>query len=466
MNTEQTRRYYESHPRARYVALVVVCLGALLPPLTIGTVVVALPDIARDLRADAVLVSWIPMVLLLASVMALLPAGKLADNYGRKRFYIWGLVIITLAAITASMANSIEWILFWRAVQGVGSAMAFGTGMAILTSVFPPNERGLPLGMLAATVYVGLTAAPLVGGWCTELWGWRSVFLVQVPLAVVLISLITFGLKGEWKADKKAPFDYTGAALFALAAFCFVVAMQGLPALPYIALLVASGLCLFLFVRHADRAKAPLVRLDMFRHSRTFSLSLMSSFLMYSSTYPMGFLMSLYLQYIKGTGPAEAGQIMLVQALVMAVLAPVSGRLSDHFEPRAVATVGCLLFGVGVFILLDLDFSSAITQVSVGLILLGAGFGLFSTANNNAAMSSVNPVELSSGAALVNLARVMGNLSGMGVVMLIVQRTMGKSEISPERYDLLLETVQVCLAVAFCYVLIATLLSALRGRVR
>ncbi|WP_240473076.1 MFS transporter [Arsukibacterium perlucidum] len=210
-------------------ALIIVCLGSIIGPLGMASVNIAIPDLAADLQANAKMVSWLPTLFILSSVIFMLPAGKLADNYGRKRIYAYGLALNAFSSFMCGLGSSIEWILFWRFVQGAAASMIFGTGVAIITSVTPSNKRGAALGITAACIYVGLTIAPAVGGWLTELWGWRSVFFFQVPIVLALLLLIKMRLTGEWKNDEKTKYDWWGTGIFALFSATLVYGLSILP---------------------------------------------------------------------------------------------------------------------------------------------------------------------------------------------------------------------------------------------
>ncbi|MEJ2445958.1 MAG: MFS transporter [Exilibacterium sp.] len=448
------------------LALFVVCMGSFLSPLNLSAVNVAVPSMASALQADAVLVSWMPTAFLLSNVALMLPAGKLADNFGRKRLYVLGLIISSCASLGAFFANSIEWVLFFRLIQGGGSAMYFGTGLAILTSVFPADKRGLPLGVNVTSVYIGLSVAPALGGLMTETFGWRSVFLLPIPLAALLVGVILYCLKGEWRKDTYSPFDWTGAVIFAGWTLALVVGLAGLPRWPNVLILLLALGLFALFIWHQSRHSEPLIRVQLFRGNRPFSFSLASSSLMYASNYPLAFLLSLYLQYVRGLSPLDAGRVILVQAVAMALLAPFAGKLSDRIEPRVISTAGCLAVATGFALLSQLGFDTSPGYIGFALFFIGMGFGLFSSPNHNAVMSSVSPTEVGVAAATINLARVSGNLVGISLVNLLVHHYLGDRQITPDQHGSLLSMVNVALRLAFGIVVVAVLLSAWRGRIR
>lgn len=447
-------------------ALIIVCLGSIIGPIGMASVNIAIPDLAADLQANAKMVSWLPTLFILSSVIFMLPASKLADNYGRKRIYAYGLALNAFSSFMCGLGTSIEWVLFWRFVQGAAAAMIFGTGVAIITSVTPSHKRGAALGIAAACVYVGLTVAPAVGGWLTELWGWRSVFLFQVPIVIALLLLIKLRLSGEWKNDHKTRYDWWGTGIFAAFSSSLVYGLSILPNILGFAMLGFSAISLTLFIVHQSRSHRPLIRVQMFRESRVFSMSLATSLLMYASNFPLVFLMSLYLQYVKELGPSDAGQVILVQALSMAIMAPLSGKLADRFEPRLVATLGCIIVACGLYILSLMNTETSITYIVCSLLLIGFGFGLFSTPNNNAIMGGVQVHEVGVASASMSLSRTIGNLFGMSLVNLMVHYYLGNAQFTQEQNPALIQTVEMALNMSLVFVMVACVISALRGKSR
>ncbi|NNL99674.1 MAG: MFS transporter [Gammaproteobacteria bacterium] len=466
MKAADTAAYYADHPRARTTALAIIAIGSLLNPLMLSSVNVAVPDIGHELQADAVMLSWIPTAFMLASAACLLPFGKLADMYGRKLIYLGGMVLLTVGALAAAVAPTMEVLLAARVVQGVSSAMVFGTGTAILAGIFPARRLGSALGIYASAVYIGLTGGPWYGGLVTEALGWRMVFMLQVPVSLLVVVVTALVLRGEWKMEPRPRFDWQGALIFGAWASALVIGLSWLPSWRGAALSAGSVLLLTWFVRDQIGKEHPLVRLRALRANHVFSYSMLAAFFMYGANFPIVFLLSLYLQYIGGLNPGQAGALLIVQALMMAVMAPLAGRLADRFEARVLTTVGCIVVAGGFLWLTQLGHGSAQWVVVVGQLLVGTGFGFFSTPNTTAAMSAVKSGNLGVASALVNLARTIGNLIGMGIVMLIFALTIGRTQILPEEYDSLLFTVRCALALSAVYAMVGAYFCWSRGRTR
>ena len=441
----------------------------MIGPLSLATINLALPSIAIDLQADAKMISWIPMSFLVAGVMFMLPAGKLADIFGRKRAFLAGAAVASVLSASASMVQSIEMLIFLRFLQGVAMAMVFGSGLAMLVSVFSNEKRGMAMGWYSGSVYFALTISPFLGGWVTEHLGWRMVFWIQVPLSAVVFGLLYFMVPGEWRKESeegKTSFDWTGSAIFAGWAITFVYGVSGLPNWIAVITLVISACYLGLFVWHQSRVENPLISMRLFTHNRVFSFSLAASVLMYSVNFPMAFLLSIFLQITKGLTPTHAGLIMLFQALTMAVIAPIAGRLSDRVEPRIVATLGCAFCVLGFALIWIASGMAPVWTIAVGLVCVGLGFGFFTTPNNSAAMGSIDKTELGTASAAVNLARTIGNLFGMSVMALVIHALIGAQEFTPELNSELSQTVHIWMAFAGGLAILAAILSFSRGKVR
>ena len=211
--------------------MLIATMSSFLTPFTSSSVNIALPSIGTELSLNAVALSWVATAYLLAAAAFLVPFGRLADIHGRKRIFQIGIIIDAIASILCAISNSGAWLILFRALQGLGGAMIFGTGVAILTSVFPANERGRALGINVAAVYTGLSVGPLVGGFLTGHFGWRSIFLLNAFLGLVITVAVLWKLRGEWAGAKGEKFDYAGSIIYSLALVAVMYAFSVLPAL-------------------------------------------------------------------------------------------------------------------------------------------------------------------------------------------------------------------------------------------
>ena len=447
-------------------ALTIVCLGAFITPLMLSAVNVAIPTIAQGLKMDAITASWVPLAYLLSSGVFLLPFGRLGDMYGRKKMFLSGMTTVTVASILASFAQSALLLILCRALQGMGAAMLFGTGIAILSSVYPPEKRGKVLGLSVSSVYLGLTCGPFAGGWVTQQFGWRSVFVFHIPVVLLVIILGLINLKGEWRGPEGQKFDIPGALIYGAAVIALMYGFSILPALSGFALILLSGIGFAVFFRYEKGLQYPLFNVNLFSGNPVLTWSCVAALIMYSSTFSVTFLMSLYLQNIREFTPQLAGLIMISQPLVMTLFSPVAGRMSDHYEPRLIASSGMGLTAIGLAMLAVAGPLTQTELIVLTLMLVGFGFSLFSSPNTNAILSSVDKKYLGAASGTVATMRVIGQMFSMGIVTLVFALMLGPVQFSPEQHGQLLASINASFIVASALCFIGVYFSLKRGNLR
>jgi EmrB/QacA subfamily drug resistance transporter len=446
------------------VAAVIAALSSFLAPFMDFSVTVALPSIGREFSMDAVLLGWVATAYSLAAAMFLIPFGKAGDIYGRKKIFTYGMAVYTFASLLCALSTSGDLLIAFRVLQGIGSTMIFGTGVAILTSVFPAEERGRALGLNVAATYSGLSLGPVLGGLLTEHFGWRSVFIANVPIGLIVIALVLWKLRPEWAEAKGETLDYVGSAVYGLSLVAMMYGFSQLPAPLGIGLTLAGILGLALFVGWEMRAESPILNVNLFKNNAAFTFSNLAALINYSATTAVGFLLSLYLQYIKGMTPRDAGLILVAQPVVMAILSPLAGRLSDKIESRTIASAGMGLTAVGLVLLIFLSEQTTLGFVIFSLILLGSGFGLFSSPNVNAVMSSVERRFYGVASAVLGTMRLVGQTLSMGFITLVFALYIGKVEITPETYPLFLSSVKTVFVISAVLCLGGIFASLARGK--
>lgn len=447
-------------------ALVISALSSFLAPFMISGVNIALPSIGKEFAASAVLLTWVSTAYLLAASMLLVPAGRIADIYGRKKVYMAGITIYTLSALLLASASSVYEFIFYRLIEGVGASMIFSTGIAILTEVFPPGERGQALGINSAAVYLGLSLGPTLGGFLTQNYGWRSVFYVNLPIGAAAVAMIRWKLKGEWAEARGERFDYAGAILYMFVLAAAIYGFSQMPSLIGFFSLFAAFVGIRLFVWLEKKAKSPVLNVRVFENNKTFFFSNVSALINYSATFTVGFLMSLYLQYIKELTPEQAGAILLAQPVVQALFSPAAGRLSDKVEPRLVASFGMALCVVGLLMFSALDWQTDIAYIIFGLLVLGLGFALFSAPNTNAVMTSVAKKHLGVASATLATMRLTGQVMSIGTAMTIFAIYIGHTQITPETYPDFLVSVKTSFAMFAAFCSLGVFTSLKRGKLR
>jgi len=422
-------------------ALIVATLTSFMGPFMMSSVNVALPDIQNELQMDAVQLSWIATSYLLAIAVGLIPAGKVADIHGRKKVFAAGLAVYTVGSFLAAFVSSPAALIGFRVVQGVGASMFVTTGMAILTSIFPPHRRGKAIGLYASAVYIGLSAGPFFGGLLTHYFGWRSIFALMLPFGLFSLFITYHFLKGEWLGEPDQKLDVGGCLLYGCSISSLVYGASRLPS-PLGFLLVAVGaVLLVVFFRYQLKARFPVFDVTLFTTNKPFTYSSMAALLNYSTTFSVTFLMSLYLQYIKGFEPQTAGSVLMVQPVMMALLSPITGKLADHIEPRLLATTGMTFTVIGVLIFSQIGPDTSTYLIVANLFFMGTGFALFSSPNMIAIMGTVAPRYYGLASGTVATMRLLGQMASMAIATVVLALIVGREVITPDRYDLFLQSV-------------------------
>lgn len=450
----------------RNCALAIATFTSFLPPFMASSINIALPAIGAEFAMDAILLGWIATSYLLSAAVFMVPFGKIADIYGMKKVFLIGLAIFTASSMVAFFSPNSTILIVSRVLQGIGSAMIFGTGTAILVNVFPLQERGRVLGINAAFVYLGLSLGPFLGGILTQYFGWRSLFLINVPLGLIPLALGLWKLKGEWAGAREDRFDLTGSTIYSLMIVAVMYGFSRLPSWEGAALVLVGAATFLLLIRWESGVASPVLDVSLFRKNRVYAYSNLAALISYSATFAITFLLSLYLQYIKGLQPDQAGLIMLAQPAVMTIFSPYTGKLSDRMEPRLVATAGMVLTFVAILAFIFLDEDTSLAFITAGLIILGLGLALFSSPNTNAIMSSVQPRHYGIGSATLGTMRLVGQVSSMSFVMMVFSLYLGKVEITPQYYPEFLASVKVAFVIFSALCILGILASLARGKLR
>ncbi len=433
--------------------LLVAAIGSFLTPFMGSSVNIALPVIGQEFSMKAVHLGWVATSYLLTAAMVLVPVGKLADIYGRKKIYFGGMLIYALTSLLCMQAwNGISLIMF-RLIQGIGGAMIFSTGVAMITSVFPARKRGWALGWTISAVYVGLSSGPVFGGLITEYLGWRVIFLINFILASLVVIIIQLKLKKEWIDAAHERFDLAGSVIYALSILGLIMGLSSLPEFRGYIWLMAGFILLVVFIIREKSVAYPVLNIQLFLQNRVFALSNLAALINYSATFAIGFLMSIYLQISRGLTPKEAGMILITQPVLMAVISPFAGRFSDKIEPRLLASTGMLLTAVGLFYISFFHIDTSMLHIIIALLVIGTGFGLFSSPNTNAIMGSVEKKYYGLASATTSTMRLTGQMFSMGITMLILNIFMKDRPVIPQYSELFLRSMRwtLLLLAVFCF---------------
>jgi EmrB/QacA subfamily drug resistance transporter len=420
---------------------------------------------AKELSMTALSLSWVATSFILAAAITLVPLGRLADIYGRKKIFLYGAIVFTAASGLCAWSPTQTFLIAVRIIQGIGGAMIFSTGTAMLVSAYPAGDRGKILGINIAAVYIGLTIGPFIGGLLTEHLGWRYIFIFTAILGIIIILSVAAMIKEEWSGTKGEGFDFAGSMLYAIALFAIMYGFSLLPTWRAGLLIGLGVLCLGFFIFQQLKQPSPLLDIRLFLDNKVFAFSNLAALINYCATFAVTFLLSLYLQHIKMLTPSQTGIILVAAPFMQAFFSPLAGRLSDRLEPQIIASIGMALNVIGLIPLIFINNDTSIHYIVFCLILLGLGFALFSSPNVNATMSAVENKFYGIASATLGTMRLTGQMFSMGITMLVFAVILGNHPISQANNPLLLKSIQIIftlLAVICCGGIFASLA---RGKV-
>jgi EmrB/QacA subfamily drug resistance transporter len=413
----------ETRDNYRWVVLTVTSVGLLIASLTSGTLIIALPDILRDLHTNLFALLWIIVGYTLVATVLVLNAGRIADQLGRARSYTAGFAVFTLASVACALAPTDILLIGGRVLQGVGGALLMANSTALVTDAFPRRELGRALGINTMVVGAGQVLGPVLGGFLTS-FGWRTVFWFNVPIGVVGTILAARFLVEQVRPVTRQRFDLPGSlvCIVALTGLMAALAFGGIYG--WTTAWVLGGFVLFLvgvpvFIA-VERARTdPLLDLDLFR-DRLFALGNQTSLLNGIARNGVLFLLVFYLQGARGYDPVTAGLMLSPLAIGLLVLSPISGALADRYGSRGLATLGMIVTGVGLAGLITIDVDTPFWQLAVWQLIIGAGSGLFASPNTSAVMGVVPPAKRGMGAGVRMMLTQIGFMVSIALALGLV----------------------------------------------
>ncbi len=405
----------------RYILPAVLISSFMCPFLSVA-INVSIPTMAAEFQTSTTDLSWVITALLMGAASVLLPCGRLADILGLKKMFQAGTAAVGLASFVCGLAPNESMLIAARFVQGLSLSMIFVTGMAMLVSSHNPKERGRVIGCSVAATYSGLSLGPFLGGLITHYASWRLIFFFSA--AVLAVSwYLSRNITVEWRGAPGERFNPVGSLLYFAASLAFMYGLSTYVTNPDAPLLIAGGVWIAaVFLLEERRSAAPLLEFSLFRNV-IFAMSNLAALLHYSATFAIGFLMSLHLQVLRGLDEITAGSILLLQPVMMAVLSPVAGRLSDKLEPRIVASTGMAMTALGIFALSRLSAGTPLYAVCAVLLFIGMGFAFFSSPNTNAIMGAVSSREFGLASSVLSMMRIFGQSMSMVLVTLLLSAT-------------------------------------------
>ena len=447
-------------------ALVVALITNFVTPFAVTALNIAVPHIGVEFDASTTSLTWIVLSFIIVTAVLSIPFGRLADIYGRSKILKSGILIFCIASIANAFSPDMSIFILCRVIQGIGGAMIFSTNIAILVDVFPANKRGSVLGISIASVYVGSSLGPIVGGLITHAYSWRAVFVV-----IAILTLIAF-ITAVFRSPKEETVKHEGKKIKASSFIFFIISvglflygiatiMQNL--LSYF-LLGAGFVLIILYVKYEARNEMPLLEVRLFKKNRVFVLSLLAAVFNYAAILAIAFLMSLYLQLGRGLSADLSGLILICQPVVQAALSPVAGRISDKKSPATIASIGMACCSAALLMFVLLNEQTPIPYIIGGLLLTGFGVAFFSSPNTNVILSSVSNKDYGVASSMVSTARTFGQVIGMAILNLIIQLVIGDKPIAEVGPKILIYDMQISYIVFAAICVVGVLISLQRRK--
>lgn len=395
-----------------------------------GSVVNTILPVLREAFSSSIAsIEWVVTVYLLVLSGLLLSFGRLGDLRGHKNVYLLGFLVFITSSALCGLASSVVVLVIFRSVQALGGAMLAANSPAILTKSFPARQRGQALGLLATMTYLGLTVGPSLGGWLTDQFSWRAVFYINIPVGLVAFILSLRFIDPDTRSTHNETFDFIGAALFlgGLTALLFGLNLGqelGWLSIPILISISTAIIILFVFWWVETRIPSPMLDFKLFTN-KLFTLSVTSAIINYMCVYSITFLMPFYLIQGLGMSPSKAGLILTAMPIIMAIIAPISGGLSDRFGTHLLALVGMVVLASGLFLLSRLTPDSSPLDIVVRLAVTGLGIGVFISPNTSALMGAAPRERQGIASGVLATSRNMGMVLGVGYAGAIFTTKLG-----------------------------------------
>ncbi len=447
------------------MVLITVCIAQFMAPLMLTAVGVALPSLGDDLGASAMQLGLIEQLYVVSLAMGMLSFGRYGDIVGQRRVFLPGLIIFTVLTCSLGAAQSVEMVMLQRLFQGLGACMMLSGSLAMVAKAYPYEVRGRKIGIVSACTYSGLSLGPVLGGFITQNFGWRYIFLMFAPVGLLATVACLLGTKESPRDPVRETMDWRGAFYYAVSVGLIMLGSAHAKEFPYGVLMIATGIIgLIFFFRFQANTLYPLLDINIFKN-RFFTLSCLAALGNYAATFGITFMMSLYLQYVRGFPPRVAGSILMIQPVLQIIMSPVAGRLADAFEPAKVATIGMLVSFTGLMTAsATVGRETSLWIIGCELILIGAGFGIFITPNSTAIMGSLPSRQFGLASGMIAAMRTLGMAVSMTTITLIFALLMGEIAITPASIPSFLKSMHIGLSVLAVFSCLGVILSLRRGK--
>jgi EmrB/QacA subfamily drug resistance transporter len=401
--------------------------------------VVSLPTLAQVFHTHLSFIQWVLLVYDLSIIGLVLTLGRLGDLYGRRRIYVGGFLLFALSSFLCGLSQSSTQLIAFRIVQGVAGAMIVANGRAIASLVAPSSERGQALGLTSMAFHIGYMTGPTLGGFIIDAIGWRWIFHLNIPFALAIAYGAWSILKDRPQKPESLKVDFVGALFLLLANTSFVYSMNQAPHLGFAhpvvwSLLVVSASTLFLFIRTELRVDSPILSLSLFR-GRSFTTANLSLFFITCTQSAISVLLPFYLQNLRGFTPTQMGWILMASSVVIIMVAPVAGWLSDRFGSRLLCTAGAIIIVIGQFLIASLTSESSVFDMVFPQLLTGFGWAIFNSPNQSAILSSVPRDKVGAASGMTVTTGRIGGAIGIALSGAVLTSLLSGSGLTPQEIE-------------------------------
>jgi EmrB/QacA subfamily drug resistance transporter len=426
-------------PKRGTLILLNVCIGQFVVGLDQRALLVALPTLTHTFNSSLTTVQWVLLIYDLVLIGTVITVGRLGDLFGRRRFYAGGFLVFVFASALCGAAQSAWQIILFRGLQALGGAMISANGRAVASIAFPASERGKAMGFASMAFHVGFLTGPTLGGFMIDSVGWRWIFYLNLPVGIWGAYLAWRLLKESREETEKISVDFPGAILLMITYSLFIYAMSELPHVSWrdrtlITILFLSGATGALFVFVELRSRMPILSFSLFRN-RLFTASMLSLFFITSTQSAISFLIPFYLQNILHFTPTQMGFIIIANSVVIVLVAPVAGWLSDRMGSRLLCTIGSVLIVIGQFFIASLSVEASIPRLVLPLTLIGLGWAIFNSPNQSAILGSVPRDKVGTAAGMNTTTARTGGAMGVALAATLFTYGLAAAGLSREQIE-------------------------------
>ena len=416
-------------------------------------IIIGVPAIAQEYGMNNVIQNWVPTIFFLVVAVFTVPAGQISGKFGVKKSLLAGVTVYLIGSIGAVLSLSTEMFLIFRIMQGAGVAFLNVSAMAMTVHAVSPKKRGQALGFTVTGIYLATSLSPVICGFLVNNLGWRAMFYFVIPFLILCMILLVVKVPKEWKTYKDAKIDTVGSVLYGLGILMFIYGFTALITTYGKILTVAGLILLVIFAKYELGQKSPVFNMHLFENKK-FASSNVAALCSYIATMVITTILNYHFQYVRGWDPQMAGLILIITPIIMAIMAPNSGRLSDKINPQKLAAIGMGITTVALIILVFLTKDMPLYLVITAMVLQGIGVGLFSSPNTNAIMSSVPPKDAPTASASQATMRTIGQTMSLGLLTLVFAWIMGNLPLSPQYADMIISSSQaICIISTFAAII-------------